>query len=62
VAKAGVAESSERVREGGFEAAGMMVGRMGGNALLGRFRCGFDAVAGCRGYVGHRRGGEIVDL
>lgn len=47
---------------GGYGAVGIMVGRMGSNALLGRFRCGFDAVAGHRGYVPCGRGGEIVDL
>jgi len=40
----------------------MMVGRMGKIALLGRFRRGFDAVAGHGGFVPRGRGGEIVEL
>jgi hypothetical protein len=56
---AGLQSASET---GGCGVAGMTVGRMCRNALLGRFRCGFDAVAGHRGYVPCGRGGEIVDL
>jgi len=62
VAAGGDVGSSERVREGGYEAVGMMVGRTGVMRVLARFRCGFDAVAGCRGCDGRRRGGEIVEL
>ena len=62
VATGGDVGSSERVRERGCAAAGMMVGRIGFMCVLGRFRCGFETVAGHRGYVGRRRGGEIVDL
>ena len=62
VAAGGDVGSSARVREGGCGAAGMMVGRMGRNALLGRFLCGFEVVAGHRGCVGCGRGGVIVDL
>lgn len=47
---------------GSYGAVGIMVGRMVRNALLGRFRCGFDAVVGHGRYVPCGRGGEIVDL
>lgn len=56
---AGLQSASET---GGYAVAGMMVGRMGRNALLGRFRCGFDAVARHRGYARCGCGGEIMDL